>query len=291
MEIYGFYDGRKMSLTQLAAESGVSYDTLLRRYKAGVPFGELVPKEDTDNSGAEVANAVFTPSVDTAGNISWTNDAGLENPPTTNIRGPKGDTGPQGPRGDTGPQGPQGIQGPKGDTGPQGPQGETGPQGPAGTVADGSITNAKLASNSVGTSKIIDGCITTAKLGSGVTAYALGGMVSDTVWSNASSGSSFAAQTIAVDLSGYNRVVIYFRRETDVARNVVGEASVGATGLISLVATNSGSAATAYNRTFTVSSTGVEFSACYTQKTNSTTRSTDNSGLIPTRIYARKGDT
>lgn len=41
MEIYGFIDGVKKSLTQLAAESGVSYDTLLARYKAGVPFGEL----------------------------------------------------------------------------------------------------------------------------------------------------------------------------------------------------------------------------------------------------------
>lgn len=41
MEIYGFYKGEKKSLTQLAAESGVSYDTLLARYKAGVPFGEL----------------------------------------------------------------------------------------------------------------------------------------------------------------------------------------------------------------------------------------------------------
>lgn len=41
MEIYGFIDGVKKSLTQLAADSGVSYDTLLARYKAGVPFGEL----------------------------------------------------------------------------------------------------------------------------------------------------------------------------------------------------------------------------------------------------------
>ena len=50
-----------------------------------------------------------------------------------NIKGPKGDIGPQGPKGDTG------AQGPKGETGPQGPQGErgatgsTGAQGPAGT--------------------------------------------------------------------------------------------------------------------------------------------------------------
>lgn len=39
---------------------------------------------------------LFIPSVDTAGNISWSNDAGLPNPPVTNIkgdRGVKGDTG------------------------------------------------------------------------------------------------------------------------------------------------------------------------------------------------------
>lgn len=33
----------------------------------------------------------FTPSVDNEGNISWTNNGGLDNPLTTNIRGPKGD--------------------------------------------------------------------------------------------------------------------------------------------------------------------------------------------------------
>lgn len=35
----------------------------------------------------------FTPSVDTNGNISWTNNGGLINPETRNIKGPKGDSG------------------------------------------------------------------------------------------------------------------------------------------------------------------------------------------------------
>ena len=39
--------------------------------------------------------ATFTPSVDTDGNISWTNDKNLSNPTTQNIKGPKG------PKGDT----------------------------------------------------------------------------------------------------------------------------------------------------------------------------------------------
>ena len=37
--------------------------------------------------------ATFTPSVDANGNLSWTNDKGLSNPPTVNIKGPKGDSG------------------------------------------------------------------------------------------------------------------------------------------------------------------------------------------------------
>ena len=40
--------------------------------------------------------AVFIPAVDTNGNISWTNNGGLENPTTRNIRGPKGDPGAKG---------------------------------------------------------------------------------------------------------------------------------------------------------------------------------------------------
>ena len=81
---------------------------------------------------------VFLPSVSEEGVISWTNRAGIENPPSVNIKGPQGERGLQGPKGDRGatgqqgPEGPQGIQGPKGDTGPQGevgPQGDPGPRG------------------------------------------------------------------------------------------------------------------------------------------------------------------
>ncbi len=122
--------------------------------------------------------AVFIPNVNDAGDISWSNEDGLENPPTVNIRGPqgiqgpKGDTGEQGPQGEQGIQGiqgpkgdqgiqgiqgdpftyedftaeqleglrgPQGIQGPKGDTGEQGPQGDQGIQGIQGPKGDQGI--------------------------------------------------------------------------------------------------------------------------------------------------------
>lgn len=97
------------------------------------PQGEPGEKGDTGEPGA-----VFTPTVDAAGNISWSNNGGLPNPATRNIRGPQGEQGPQGIQGETGPQGPvgeTGPEGPKGDTGEQGPQGpigQTGPQGEQG---------------------------------------------------------------------------------------------------------------------------------------------------------------
>lgn len=70
--------------------------------------------------------AVYVPSV-AGGVLSWTNDAGLENPVPADISGPAG------------------PQGPKGDTGEAGPQGPTGPQGATGTVYLGKATICKNA--------------------------------------------------------------------------------------------------------------------------------------------------
>lgn len=84
--------------------------------------------------------AVFTPSVDSSGNLSWSNDGNLANPETVNIKGPKGDQGdigPKGEQGDRGLQGEQGIQGEQGPVGPQGPAGPQGPQGPQGAAGAG----------------------------------------------------------------------------------------------------------------------------------------------------------
>lgn len=39
------------------------------------------------------AGVTFTPSVDTDGNLSWTNDGGLKNPTAVNIKGPQGNSG------------------------------------------------------------------------------------------------------------------------------------------------------------------------------------------------------
>lgn len=69
----------------------------------------------TGNTGV-----TFFPHVDSQGNLSWTNDGGLENPETVNIRGPKGsDSTVPGPKGDKGDDG-VGLMGPQGRQGPAG---------------------------------------------------------------------------------------------------------------------------------------------------------------------------
>lgn len=47
---------------------------------------ELTPGKDGENG------VTFTPSVSSEGDLAWSNDGGLENPPTVNIKGPKGDS-------------------------------------------------------------------------------------------------------------------------------------------------------------------------------------------------------
>ncbi len=92
--------------------------------------GEPVPGPAGKNG------STFIPSVSPEGDLSWTNDGGLENPPTVNIKGKMGATGPIGPKGDKGEPGPAGNQGSKGDAGPQGAKGDAGPQGPKGDKGD-----------------------------------------------------------------------------------------------------------------------------------------------------------
>lgn len=95
--------------------------------------GATGAKGATGDSGA-----TFTPKVDSNGNLSWTNNKGLSNPTTVNIKGP------QGPKGE---QGIQGIQGPKGDSGLTGPQGPQGIQGITPTIKIGAVTTGNAGTN------------------------------------------------------------------------------------------------------------------------------------------------
>lgn len=60
--------------------------------------------------------ATFTPSVDVSGNLSWSNDGGLPNPATVNIKGEKGDPGEKGDQGEPGADGKPGEPGADGAT-------------------------------------------------------------------------------------------------------------------------------------------------------------------------------
>jgi hypothetical protein len=87
------------------------------------------------NIGAKIVNigedgATFIPDVSDDGVISWTNNKGMQNPKSVNIKGPKGE------KGDRGEIGPQGIQGERGESGAQGIKGDTGDKGEKGDKGD-----------------------------------------------------------------------------------------------------------------------------------------------------------
>lgn len=65
-----------------------------------IGFDERVT--DLEEQGVGEDGATFTPSVDASGNISWTNDKGLPNPTTRNIKGPQGTPGNDGADGEDG---------------------------------------------------------------------------------------------------------------------------------------------------------------------------------------------
>lgn len=87
---------------------------------------------------------VFTPKVSSDGALSWTNNGGLENPPSVNVRGPQGLQGPQGI---------QGIQGPKGDPGDMGPEGPKGATGATPNVTATATVDANTGTPSVTVTK------------------------------------------------------------------------------------------------------------------------------------------
>lgn len=100
----------------ITEEKKAEWDRKYTKPSGGIPASDLASdvflqgekgdkgdKGDTGATGANGTNgkdgadgedgATFTPSVDANGNLSWTNNKGLSNPPTVNIKGPKGDSG------------------------------------------------------------------------------------------------------------------------------------------------------------------------------------------------------
>lgn len=109
---------------------------------------EKVATWDNGTAGADGEDGTtFTPSVSSDGTLSWSNDKGLANPASVNIKGEAGAAGAKGDKGDPftyddftaaqlaalkgekGDKGETGEQGVKGDKGEQGEQGQQGIQG------------------------------------------------------------------------------------------------------------------------------------------------------------------
>ena len=71
--------------------------------------GPQGPKGEDGSTGPQgETGPYFTPSVSAEGLLSWTNNGGLSNPQSVNIRGPQGEAGAAGPQGPSGAAGADG---------------------------------------------------------------------------------------------------------------------------------------------------------------------------------------
>lgn len=231
----------------------------------------------------------------------------------TGPTGPQGETGPQGPQGiqgtqgETGPQGIQGetgAQGPQGEQGPQGIQGETGPQGPAGEpqtpytntpLMDGGGSAGVSTYYSRGdhqhpsdTSKqdlLVSGSnIKTLNnlsiLGNGN--INISGFEMDLLWTNASPTSSFSAQTVSLDLTGYRAVAIEY------ISHLTGERLMEPLLLKTQYQLQCVAGLKFASRIVTIADTGVTFGEGKYSTSYNGNDSTLNERIIPEKIYGIK---
>ena len=95
----------------VAPPSSDVYNEIVEMINDGRLKGDKGADGTNGADGANGADGVtFTPSVDSAGNLSWTNDGGLSNPATVNIKGATGATGERGEQGIPGERGAQGAR-------------------------------------------------------------------------------------------------------------------------------------------------------------------------------------
>ena len=92
----------------IISDATATIDKLVNNPSVSVTLGGTESDRTFAFAFSGLMGVTFTPSVDTSGNISWTNNGGLSNPTTQNIKGPQGEQGDRGPEG---PQGPQGEAG------------------------------------------------------------------------------------------------------------------------------------------------------------------------------------
>ena len=107
-----------------------------------------------------------------------------------------------------------------------------------------------------------------------------GGTQQDLLWTNPDPTSNFAAQTVALDLSGYDAVMIETLRRKSTS---YGSNNFGMVGSV-IVCTAIGEGSTSWSeRQATISSTGIQFNGGYLGTTS------NNEYAIPQKIYGIKG--
>ena len=103
----------------------------------------------------------------------------------------------------------------------------------------------------------------------------------DLLWTNGSPTSDFGSQTIPLDLSDYNAVLVTFKWGKDSANPSLN--------VVALVGVGMGIASSVYNarvyREFTPTSTGIQFAGGYYGATLSSSMGTGNGSAVPYQIY------
>lgn len=72
-----------------SGDAQIDYEALANLPKIN---GQVLKGDIIISGGSGGSGVTFIPTVDAEGNLSWTNNGGLPNPDTVNIKGPTGDT-------------------------------------------------------------------------------------------------------------------------------------------------------------------------------------------------------
>ena len=114
------------------------------------------------------------------------------------------------------------------------------------------------------------------------------GMGMSLLWENTDTTSSYSAQTVAIDLTGYDAVFVIFCSSTTSDAIVAQGFAFMDRSTIIRYPSYSGSTMRFYGRTVTVSNSGISISAGSYRQQGSSSETTANDRIIPVRIYGVK---
>lgn len=109
-----------------------------------------------------------------------------------------------------------------------------------------------------------------------------GGITMSLLWTNPSPTSNFAAQTVSLDLSGFDAVMVVMKLKKDLIYVSWNFGFIGDTAIMSIKGNATG---TMYGRTAEINAQGIVFGTGYSASTSS------NEYGIPAKIYGIKGIT